>query len=111
MLLTAKGIHEDFAQDLSEVEREMVLAVQGATNAGVLGTPITKAAWRDKPNWFVVAEHDRAIAPEQEANTAKRMGAKILTLSSSHLPMLSHPEKVAQFVIEAAASIEVSAAA
>lgn len=111
VLLTAKGIHEDFAQDLPENERDMVLAVQGATNVGVLGTPITKAAWRDKPNWFVVAEQDRAIQPEQEANTAKRMKAKILTLASSHLPMLSHAEEVAQFVIDAAASIEVSAAA
>ena len=111
VLLTAKGVHEDFAQDLSEAEREMVLAVQGATNAAVFGTPISKAAWRDKPNWFVVAEQDRAIAPQQEADTAKRMGAKILTLSSSHLPMLSQPEKVAKFVIQAAASVEVSVAA
>jgi pimeloyl-ACP methyl ester carboxylesterase len=85
--------------------------VQGATNAAVFGTPISKAAWRDKPNWFVVAEQDRAIAPQQEADTAKRMGAKILTLSSSHLPMLSQPEKVAELVIQAAASVEVSVAA
>jgi len=111
LLLTPKGVHEDFAQDLSESERNMVLAVQGASNAGVLGTPITKAAWRDKPTWFVVAEQDRAIQPQQEADTAKRMKAKILTLASSHLPMLSHPDKVAQFVIDVAGSIEVSAAA
>jgi len=111
LLLTPKGVHEDFAQDLSESERNMVLAVQGATNAGVLGTPITKAAWHDKPTWFVVAEQDRAIQPQQETDTAKRMKAKILTLASSHLPMLSHPDKVAQFVIDAAGSIEVSAAA
>lgn len=111
VLLTAKGIHEDFAQDLPEIEREMVLSVQGATNAAVLGAPITKAAWRDKRTWFVVAEHDRSIAPEQEAATAKRMGAKVLTLSSSHLPMLSHSKEVAKFVIEAAASMEINAAA
>jgi len=111
LMLTAKGVHEDFAQDLPEAEREMVLAVQGATNIEVLGTPITKAAWRERPNWFVVAEQDRAIQPQQEADSAKKMGAKILTLSSSHLPMLSQPDKVAQFIIEAAKSVEVSAAA
>ena len=59
----------------------------------------------------VAAEQDRAIVPEQEANTAKRMGATILTPASSHFSMLSHPDKVAQFVMEAAGSIEVSAAA
>jgi pimeloyl-ACP methyl ester carboxylesterase len=59
----------------------------------------------------VIASNDRAISPEQEISTAKRMGSKTLTLSSSHLPMLSHPEEVAEFVIEAAASLGASAAA
>ena len=111
LMLSPKAVHEDFAQDLPEAEREMVLAVQGATNIGVLGTPITKAAWRESPTWFVVAEQDRAIQPQQEADSAKKMGAKVLSLPSSHLPMLSHAEEVAAFVIEAAGSIEVKAAA
>ena len=51
------------------------------------------------------------ISPEQEISTAKRMGAKTLTLPSSHLPMLSQPEKLADFVIDAAASVGASAAA
>jgi pimeloyl-ACP methyl ester carboxylesterase len=111
VLVSPKGVHEDFAQDLPENERNMVLSVQGATNVAILSGQITKPAWRDKPSWFVVAEQDRTISPEQEASTAKRMGAKILTLPASHLAMLSHPDEVAQFVIEAAGSIEVSAAA
>jgi hypothetical protein len=59
----------------------------------------------------VIASNDRAISPEQEASTAKRMGSKTLTVASSHLPMLSQPEKVAEFVIEALGSFEASAAA
>jgi len=39
------------------------------------------------------------------------MGAKTVTLARSHVPMLSQPEKVADFVIEAAASLGASAAA
>ena len=54
----------------------------------ILATPIGKAAWHSKPSWFVIASNDHAIAPEQEASTAERMGAKTLTLASSHLPML-----------------------
>jgi pimeloyl-ACP methyl ester carboxylesterase len=111
LLLTPKGIMEDFAQDLGPADKNLILAVQGATQGAILSTPIKKAAWHSKPSWFVIASNDRAISPEQEISTAKRMGAKTLTLSSSHLPMLSQPEKVAEFVIEAAASLDASAAA
>jgi pimeloyl-ACP methyl ester carboxylesterase len=111
LLLTHKGVFDYFAQDLAPEEKELVLAAQGATQSAILSTPIKKAAWHSKPSWFVIASNDQAISPEQEASTAKRMGAKTLTLSSSHLPMLSQPEKVADFVIEAAASLGASAAA
>jgi pimeloyl-ACP methyl ester carboxylesterase len=111
LLLTRKGIFDFFAQDLAPAEKELVLATQGATQGAILSTPIKKAAWHSKPSWFVIASNDQAISPEQEVSTAKRMGAKTLTVASSHLPMLSHPEEVANFVIEAAASIGTSAAA
>ena len=111
LLLTPKGVREDFAQDLTLAEQALVLATQGATQGAILATPIKKAAWHTKPSWFVIASNDRAISPEQEASTAKRMGAKTLTLASSHLPMLSHPQEVADFVIEAAGSAGASAAA
>jgi pimeloyl-ACP methyl ester carboxylesterase len=105
LLVTEKGISEDFAQDLSEDEKSTMFATQGATQSAVLGTPIGKAAWRSKPSWFVVAANDRAISPEQEKMTAKRMGAKVLTVPTSHVAMLAEPQKVAAFILEAAASI------
>jgi pimeloyl-ACP methyl ester carboxylesterase len=111
LMLTKKGVFECFAQDLSPAEKNVVLATQGATQGAILGTLIKKAAWHTKPSWFVIASNDRMISPEQETSTAKRMGAKTLTLPSSHLAMLSQPEKVAEFVIEAAGSIDEKAAA
>jgi pimeloyl-ACP methyl ester carboxylesterase len=107
LLLTAKGVNEDFAQDLSPAEKGIVLATQGATQGAILSTPIKMAAWHTKPSWFVIASNDRAISPEQEKSTAERMRSKTLTLATSHLPMLSQPQKVADFVIEAAASLAV----
>jgi pimeloyl-ACP methyl ester carboxylesterase len=111
LLLTAKGVAESFGQDLTSEEKQLVYAVQGATQGAILATPLKKAAWHSKPSWFVIASNDRAIAPQQEADTAKRMGSKTLTLESSHLPMLSRPNEVAAFVIEAASSLGESAAA
>jgi len=104
LLLTPKGLTEDFAQDLSAEEQQMMIATQVPLQGAVFSTPITTAAWRSKPSWFVIASNDRAIAPEQEAYTARRMNAKMVTLPSSHVAMLSHPQQVAEVVIEAAAS-------
>jgi pimeloyl-ACP methyl ester carboxylesterase len=104
LLLTEKGVLEDFAQDLPIEERHTMVATQAPTQGAILGTTIKAAAWHDKPSWFIIASNDRAISPEQEKVTAKRMGAKTLTLPTSHVPMLSEPEKVAQFIAEAASS-------
>ncbi|HEX4770923.1 MAG TPA: alpha/beta hydrolase [Bryobacteraceae bacterium] len=110
LLLTAKGVTEDFAQDLSPSEKSVMVATQSATQGALLGTPITAAAWRTKPSWFVIAENDRTISPEQERSTAKRMGANILSLPTSHVAMLAEPGKVADFMMEAAASFSAGVA-
>ena len=102
LLLTEKGVREDFAQDLTHDEQNLLLATQGATNGAVLGTTLSQAAWHTKPSWFVIATNDRAISPQQEKDTAKRMGATTLTLPTSHVPMLSKPKEVADFIVEAA---------
>ena len=103
LLMSAKGIAEDFAQDLSATEQATLLATQGATQSAILGTPITAAAWHNKPSWFVIAANDRTIAPQQQRAEAARMGATVLTVNSSHVAMLAKPREVAQFIIAAAA--------
>lgn len=42
------------------------------------------------------------IAPELEKKLAAQMHAKTIHISSSHVPMLSHPTQVANFISEAA---------
>jgi pimeloyl-ACP methyl ester carboxylesterase len=104
LLLTEKGVLEDFAQDLSPEEKQTMVATQTPTQGALLSTPIKKAAWHTKPSWFIIAAHDRAISPEHEASTARRINAKTLTLPTSHVAMLAQPQKVADFIIEAAAT-------
>jgi len=67
-----------------------------------ISEPITNAAWRDKPSWFIMGEQDYMLLIDLERDTAKRMGAKTLVLQSSHVPMISHPGEVADFVEKAA---------
>ena len=102
LVLSPKGVQEDFAADLSPAEKDLLLATQTPTQGAVLGATISTAAWHSKPSWFVIAANDRMISPEQERVTAKRMNSWTLTLPTSHVPMLSKPKEVAEFIGSAA---------
>jgi pimeloyl-ACP methyl ester carboxylesterase len=102
LVVTPEGVREDFAQDVRPSEQRLIIATEVPLQSAIFSTPITTAAWHSRPSWFVVAANDRAIAPDQERFTAKRMGARTITLPTSHVPMLAMPEEVAEF-IEAAA--------
>jgi pimeloyl-ACP methyl ester carboxylesterase len=103
--ITPKGVEESFAPDLPLAERKAMTATQGPTNGACFGTKITNPAWRSKPTWYVVASNDRMIQPDLERKFAKAMNAKTITIASSHVPMLSHPDEVAKFIAEAAATV------
>src|SRR5208282_653324 len=103
LVLSRKGVTEDFAQDLPAAEKQVLFATQGPTAGAVFGATISDAAWRHKPSFYIVSENDRMINPDYERFAAKRMGAKTLALPTSHVPMLSKPKEVAAFIVAAAA--------
>jgi pimeloyl-ACP methyl ester carboxylesterase len=104
LLLSQKGVEEDFAQDLTPAEKAHLLAVQPKTSGAIFEAKPTAAAWRSKPSWYVVSSNDRMIDPEQEKSMAKQMKATTTVLPSSHVAMLSHPTEVARVIEEAAAN-------
>jgi hypothetical protein len=67
-----------------------------------LAAPVTVAAWKTKPSWYVVATEDGAIAPELLRSTARRIGAETTEVPGSHVVFLTQPKAVAD-VIDAAA--------
>jgi pimeloyl-ACP methyl ester carboxylesterase len=101
-VLSGKGVLDDFAQDHTSKERMTLLATQRPTKWAALASAISAASWNNKPTWFVIASNDRTIAPQQEQDSARKMNAKTLTLQTSHVPMLSRPREVADFISEAA---------
>jgi pimeloyl-ACP methyl ester carboxylesterase len=103
LTLTPKGIAEDFAQDLSDNEKQLLTATQSPTAAAVFGATVTTAAWKTKPSWCVIASNDRAVSPELEKAEAAAIKATSITVPSSHVPMLSHPNEVADLIEQAAA--------
>ncbi len=100
---TRKGIAEDMAQDLPDMEQQIPNATQGQTAAAVSGATVTTAAWKSKPSWAVIAGHDRAIPPELEKDEAATIKATSITLPANHLAMLSHLREVAELIERAAA--------
>jgi len=97
-----KGIAEYFAQDLPDKEKQLLTATQAPTAGSVFGATVTTAAWKTKPSWSVIASNDRAVPPELEKAEAEAMKATSIAVPSSHVPMLSHPKEVADFIAQAA---------
>lgn len=100
--MTPQGISEDFAQDLTPTERKVIAATQQPVAAAAFGEKMATVAWQTKPSWYIVASNDHMISPALEQAMAKKIKATTLTLQASHVPMLSQPQKVADFIAEAA---------
>jgi len=66
------------------------------------GVSISKAAWRTKPSWAVVATADRAINPDLERFMTQRAESKTIELHSSHVAYISRPAGVAKLIEQAA---------
>lgn len=103
--LSYKGITEDFAQDVSLAERKVIFATQGEWAAQCTTAKISTAAWKTKPSWCIVGTQDKMINPELERAEARMLKATTIELNSSHIPMVSQPKKVADFIMQAAQGV------
>jgi len=101
---------ECFAGDLSEEEQQVVLATQGVPVADLFDQKVPGAAWKSKPSWYIVGANDRTVNPELERFVAERMGATTYELDSSHVPMLSQPDRVLDVIRAAANAVQGSLA-
>jgi pimeloyl-ACP methyl ester carboxylesterase len=94
--------HAGFCGDIPREEANFMYASQGAFYAKGFVTPITRAAWKDKPTYAVVATEDKSIAPEIQRNMYERSKTKVTEVKGSHAIYISQPEAVAKVIIEAA---------
>jgi pimeloyl-ACP methyl ester carboxylesterase len=99
--LSAESFAKNFAQDLPAATSAVLATTQGLFPAKAFGEPITVAAWKQKPNYYVVATQDRMIDPGLQAAFAKKLNAVTTTVPSSHVAMLSQPKAVAEVILAA----------
>lgn len=100
--LTERAFLEDFAGDIPRARAEVLYATQYPFHKALLSGKVTEAAWRHKPSYYAVSSEDRTINPDLQRFLAKRMDAKAIELKASHLSLISHPDEVAELILEAA---------
>lgn len=100
-----KTFHTSFCADATNDEAAVMAAVQKplslASFAGNEGTP----AWRSLPSWYLMCTDDKMIPPPAQEIMAKRMGATVRSVPSSHCPFMSKPKDVADIITLAAESL------
>jgi pimeloyl-ACP methyl ester carboxylesterase len=102
--LSEAAFLRDFAGDIPAARARVLYAVQQPFSKALLTGKTTRAAWRSKPSFYAVSTEDRTINPDLERFMAKRMGARTIEVTASHLSMISHPGEITALILEAAGS-------
>jgi pimeloyl-ACP methyl ester carboxylesterase len=100
-----------FAADVEPTQARVLYAVQQPLATSAFGDVMSTPAWKSLPSWYLVAQNDEALPPDAERQFADRMGAMTVEIPSSHVPMVSHPSKVADLIDSAANAVGVAATA
>ena len=87
------GFAKAFAADVDPVEARVMAAVQKPLSINSFTAKSGPPAWRRVPSWYMVATEDQMNPPQGEKFMAKRMGAEVHKVPSSHAAMVSHPQR------------------
>ncbi|MFF0924635.1 alpha/beta fold hydrolase [Rhizobium leguminosarum] len=93
------------AGDVARERVALLAATQQPMTAKAFGDKIQKAAWQNKPTWYLVTEGDNALPTRVQQWLASHIGAKTSLIKSSHMSMVSHPSAVADFIARAAKDV------
>jgi pimeloyl-ACP methyl ester carboxylesterase len=103
---SAGGMARYFAPDIPAGEAALLAATQAPVSAGAFDGKVTSAAYTQKPNWYVIADNDQVIPAGLQQVFADTIKAKAVHVASSHVPMLSQPQKVADAIWAAVEGIQ-----
>jgi pimeloyl-ACP methyl ester carboxylesterase len=76
-------------------------AVQKPLNVAAFTEKQGRPAWKHLPSWYLVCTNDQMIPPPAQQFLAARMKATQRSVASSHAPFISHPQNVAEIIIDA----------
>ena len=90
-----------FAQDIDQAQAKVMAATQKPTSQSIFAEKSGLPAWKQLPTWYQISENDHSIPPDAERMFAKQINATTISLPSSHVSPVSHPNEVAQLILNA----------
>ena len=93
---------EDFAADLPKADTDFMADSQMFVAVECLQTPVSVAAWHEKPSYAIVSTEDRSLSPDLQRFMYQRSKSKVTELTGSHAIYISQPEAVAAVIVAAA---------
>lgn len=103
--MSAESWVTNVAQDLPEADARVLAVVQTPLSLVTFGDKVERAAWRDRPNWYVLSSEDRAVSVELQRELAGRLAAKTVEVAASHMSLLSQPRIVADAILDAVKAV------
>jgi pimeloyl-ACP methyl ester carboxylesterase len=101
MYFNPEKLPEFFAQDVDPAEAEILAVVQKPFNQSIIAEKSGPPAWKQLPTWYQISENDLLLPPDLQQLYSERMNATTLSLNSSHASLISHPNEVAQLILNA----------
>lgn len=98
----AKAYRHVMAADVSEIKTAELAALQQPIAAATFSGKVSHAAWHDKPSWYLQTENDNALPLQVQRAIAHQIGARVTSISSSHMSLISNPDAVADLIDQAA---------
>jgi pimeloyl-ACP methyl ester carboxylesterase len=99
--LNPETFRENFAQDVDPAEADLMAIVQKPFNQSIFGEKSGPPAWKQLPTWYQISDSDRMIPPDVQRMFAERMNATTLSLNTSHASYVSHPNDIAELILNA----------
>jgi len=99
--LNPKIFRENFAQDVNASEADIMAITQKPFAQSIFIEKSGPPAWKQLPTWYQISESDRMIPPDVQHKFAERMNATTLSLNTSHASYVSHPNEIADFILNA----------
>ncbi|MFE3257255.1 alpha/beta fold hydrolase [Nocardia sp. NPDC059091] len=94
--------HDQFAADVPADRAALAAAAQRPILQAALEEKATVAAWTDKPSWDVITTQDLNIPVAAQRFMAERAHAQVTEIAASHSVAVSHPDRVAEVIEQAA---------
>jgi pimeloyl-ACP methyl ester carboxylesterase len=99
--LNPKIFRENFAQDVNASEADIMAITQKPFKQSIFVEKSGPPAWKQLPTWYQISESDHMIPPDVQHKFAEQMNATTLSLNASHASYVSHPNEIADFILNA----------